>query len=87
MNAMEAINFESSIRTALFNNVTLPSTKEEFHAEAKSYLTYKIGKSFASLIFCVVVIQNQKIDIFKFIAEAILTSKLVFVMIINLTKN
>ena len=40
---MEAINVESST-DVLLSNVTASSREEDFYAEAKTYLTYKIGK-------------------------------------------
>ena len=43
---MEAINNDYGVRNMLFNNVTLPSSEEDFHAEAESYVAYKIGIDF-----------------------------------------
>ena len=40
---MEAINVESSIDVSL-SNVTASSREGDFYAEAKTYLTYRIGK-------------------------------------------
>ena len=40
---MEAINVESST-DVLLSNVTASSREGDFYADAKTYLTYKIGK-------------------------------------------
>ena len=44
-NRMEAIDVESNIHVdVLLSNVSAPTIEEDFYAEAKSYVTYKIGK-------------------------------------------
>ena len=49
---MEAINVESNVDVLLFN-VTASNREEDFHDEAKTYLTYKIGKFTYLLDYCI----------------------------------
>ena len=42
-NRMETINIESNV-DVLLSNVTGSNIEEDFYAEAKTYLTYKMGK-------------------------------------------